>query len=159
MLKRTHLLGWRRFLDKHKSRRKRPNDNNPDMNQGPVEWLPRPVRFTWAHVDELQQWSMRKQLDADYDELNKFRDFHREWSQHPTRPVLGDYEPKMPRKIYKDNHVARVRFLYRWHRANSPKHWLWLPRTGSAPERRAHASDYPENWKVLRDADLQRSSR
>lgn len=140
-----------------RTRKTKATDNTPDTTRGPVEWLPRPVRMTWQQLDELQQWSMRKQLDENYEDINKIRDYQREWGQHPPRPVLGDYEPKFPRRIFKDNHIARVRFMYRWHRANSPDNWLWLPRTGQSAERRAHRTDYPENWKVLRDASMVRS--
>ncbi len=157
MLRRT-VSAFGRFNRMKRNRKVRPTDNTPDTSAA-VEWLPRPVRMSWGQLRELQDWSMRRQLENDYTDVNKMRDIQREWGQHPPRPVLGDTEPKMPRGVYKDNHVARVRFLYRWHRANSPNNWLWLPRTGRAPERRAHASDYPENWKVLRDADLHRARR
>ena len=157
MLRRTTVRPVGRLRDRYKSRRTKPTDNNPDMTRGAVEWLPRPVRLTYSHVNELQEWSMRQQLDGDYTEINHMRNVQREWGQHPPRPMLGDAEPSLPKGIWKDNHIARTRFLIRWHRANSPNHWMWLPKTGAAPERRQHASDYSENWKVLRDADQQRS--
>jgi hypothetical protein len=146
-------------LVQRKKFRNKPSENTPAWDKGPVEWLPRPVRMPYQTLDELRDWVMRRTLDNNYDDINAFRNVQREWGQHPPRPVLGDFEPKFPKKVYKDNHVARKRFLYRWHRANSPMHWLWLPRTGQAPERRGHASDYPENWKVLRDGDAQRIGR
>lgn len=133
-----------------------PSDNSAAVDRGPVEWLPRPVRLPYSTLDELRDWMMRSTLDNKYEDFNRFRDLQREWGQHPPRPMLGDAEPKFPKKVVKDNHKSRRRFLYRWHRANSPNQWLWLPKAGTVPERRSHAADYPEHWKVHRDADAAR---
>ena len=102
---------------------------------------------------------MRETLDGKTAEFNTIRDMHREWSQHPRRPVLGDVEPKFPRNVYKMNHRAKSRFIYRWQKANSPNHWVWMPR-GAAAGGDIHRSDpaqYPENWKTMRDADARAS--
>ena len=128
----------------------RPSDNSPSYDKGPVEWLPRPVRLTWSTVDDLQQWMIRQTLDGKQEEFDKVRELQRQWHQHPQRPVLGDVEPRFPRMVYKDNHKAKRRFIIRWHRANSPNQWLWLPRTGNAPEHRARVEDYPEYWNKRR---------
>ena len=133
-------------------RASRASDNTPLYDKGPVEWIPRPARLAVSTIDETTAWMMRQTLDGDMTEINKIRDLHREWSQMPKRPVLGDTEPRLPNGVYKDNHVARRRFLYRWHKGNSPNHWMWMPKSGFAPERRQHASDYPENWRQMRDA-------
>jgi hypothetical protein len=130
----------------------KPSDNTSAYDKGAVEWLPRPVRLTHTTIEGMQQLMMRQQLDAHYEEINKIRDLHRQWSQHPTRPVLGDVEPKFPRGVYKDAHQAKRRFVTRWHRANAPNNWLWMPRATHAPEHRATSSDYPEQWKAMRDA-------
>ena len=151
------MLRVSQLLAKSKVRKGRPSDNTPAWDKGPVEWLPRPVRMPYSTLDELRNWVTRAQLDQQYDELNKLRDTQRDWGRQPQRPVLGDYEPRFPKKVYKDNHIARRRFLFRWHRANTPLQWMWLPRAGNA-ERRAHAGDYPENWKTMRDADALRVS-
>jgi hypothetical protein len=143
---------------KKAKRASRASDNTPLYDKGPVEWIPRPARLPVTTIDAARNWMMRQTLDGDMTEINRLRDVHREWAQMPLRPVLGDVEPKLPLGVYKDNHIARRRFLYRWHKGNSPNHWMWLPKTGFAPERRQHASDYPENWKVQRDAAKLRSS-
>ena len=127
-------------------RKGRASDNTPAYDKGPVEWLPRPVRLSWTTVDETRDWMIRQTLDGKTEEFDKIRDIQRQWHQHPQRPVLGDVEPKFPRMVYKDNHSARRRFITRWHRANTPNQWLWLPRTGNADYHRARVEDYPEYW-------------
>lgn len=128
------------------ARKGRPSDNSPVFDKGPVEWLPRPVRLTFSTIDAAREFIMRQTLDGKTEEVDKIRELQRQWHQHPQRPVLGDCEPKFPRMVYKDNHHARRRFIIRWHRANTPNQWLWLPRTGNAPEHRARLEDYPEYW-------------
>lgn len=129
-------------------RKGKPGDNTPiyDNIRGPVEWLPRPVRLPWSTVDEARDWMMRATLDGQTAEFDNIRELQRQWGQMPLRPVLGDVEPKFPRQVYKDNHQARRKFILRWHKANSPNVWQWLPRTGNAPEHRANVHEYPEYW-------------
>ena len=147
----------RRGIGRHNKMRSKPSDNTPWYDKGLVEWIPRPVRITTSTLDDLRDWVMRQTLDGKVDEIQKVRDLHREWSHHPMRPVLGDVEPKLPKNIYKRNHRAYRLFKYRWHKANSPNNWAWLPRTGVPPHLRTHAVDYPENWKAMRDAQKLRS--
>ena len=150
-------------------------DNTPitDNKVGPVEWIPRPVRMTYQTIYELQDIIMRQQLDGAYQDINRVRDMHRQWGGGmPMKPALGDVEPKFPRGVYKHGHIAHVRFKYRWHKANSPNHWAWLPgRPGgispaatAADESRSQTkanssdgtemrwqanSDAPENWQRI----------
>ena len=131
---------------KRMARKGRASDNTPLYDRGPVEWMPRPVRMPWSTIDETRDWMMRATLDGNTDEFDKLRDMQRTWHQHPARPVLGDVEPKFPKMVYKENHQARRKFIIRWHKANSPNQWLWLPRTGNAPEHRARNDEYPEYW-------------
>ena len=127
-------------------------DNTPLWDKGPVEWIPRPIRITYATIDELQQTIMRQTIDGKWDDINRVREAHRQWSQTPLKPVLGDVEPKFPRGVYKHSHLAHTRFKYRWHKANHPMQWGWLPKTGKSPHRWSLNGDNAENWKVLRSA-------
>ena len=136
--------------------RSKVSDNVPWFDKGPVEWIPRPVRLPWSTVDDVRNWMMRETLDGHTAEFHKIRELHREWSQHPKRPVLGDLEPKFPSFLYKRNHRAKSKFIYRWQKANSPNHWLWMPRDAAHQTlHRKLPAEFPENWKAMRDADLQ----
>lgn len=138
----------------HKAPRiaRKATDNTPVWDKGPVEWIPRPVRIPYATIDELQTAVMRQQLDGKWDDINRIREAHRQWGQTPLKPVLGDVEPKFPRGVYKNSHLVHARFKYRWHKANNPTQWAWLPKAGNSPHRWPMGGDYPENWKVLREA-------
>nr|CCC95613.1 unnamed protein product [Trypanosoma congolense IL3000] len=113
----THTKPKRTGFGRCNKMRSKPSDNVAWYDKGPVEWLPRPVRLTYDHLDQLQQWMMRATLDGRTEEFNYIRDLHREWSQHPLMPVLGDVEPKFPLNLFKQNHKAKKRFLVRWHKA------------------------------------------
>lgn len=131
--------------------RSKPSDNVAWYDKGPVEWLPRPVRITYLQLDALRDWMMKATIEGRHDSFDTIRSLQREWSQHPLMPVLGDVEPKFPLNLYKQNHRAKRRFLLRWHKANSPQHWLWAPRgpAVSSPLHWQTPSQYPENWKAL----------
>lgn len=132
--------------------KKKLGDTAPQFDKGPIEWLPRPVKLAYYHIDELRDWMMRETLDGKTDEFNKLRELQREWGQHPLRPVLGDVEPRLPKNLFKANHIARRRFLLRWHKANHPLNWAWLPRTATHPETPLHRispAQFPENWKSM----------
>ncbi|EPY37550.1 hypothetical protein AGDE_05671 [Angomonas deanei] len=148
--------------------RSKPSDNTALYDKGPVEWIPRPVRLTYAQLDQLRDFMMRETLHPNQninqnatnfhqnnnnnntcsEVVTEIRRLHHEWSGHPLLPVLGDSEPRFPHNLYKQNHRARHRFIVRWHKANSPQHWLWLPR-GQAMER-----VWPESWRQYRQKSL-----
>lgn len=132
--------------------RSKVSDNVPWYDKGPVEWIPRPVRLPYSTIDEAREWVMRQQLDGNHEPFNVMRKMMQEWSQHPKLPVLGDIEPKFPRGYFKRSHKIHQKFQYRWHKANSPNNWLWLPREGTDPLHWSSPVEYPENWKTLRDA-------
>lgn len=148
----THPKPKRGGFGRLNKMRSKPSDNTAWYDKGPVEWLPRPVRLTYSHLDQLRDWMMRETLDGKTEEFNKIRDLHREWGQHPLMPVLGDVEPKFPRNLFKNNHRAKRRFLLRWQKANSPNNWMWLPRGSQVPTppHRSNASQYPESWQLMR---------
>jgi hypothetical protein len=138
---------------KRKTVAMRATDNTPAFNKGPVEWMPRPVHITYGLIEELQDKVMRQQLDGDQSDINQARHFMQDWGQHPKKPMLGDQDPKLPKGVFKANHIAYRRFVYRFHKANPPEDWLWLPR-GNAENtgRWMQVFEYPENWKELRKA-------
>lgn len=138
----------RRGFGRNNKIRSKAGDNNPYYDRGPVEWIPRPVRLTYSTIDQVREWMIRETLDGKTAEFNNIRDLHRQWSQHPKRPVLGDVEPRFPKQVYKQAHRIRQKFLYRWHKANSPDHWMWMPKEPGALHRKTGA-DYPENWQAL----------
>ncbi|KAH9598004.1 hypothetical protein LSM04_000554 [Trypanosoma melophagium] len=156
----THPRPRRSGFGRNNKMRSKPSDNVAWYDKGPVEWLPRPVRLTASHNDQLRQWMMRATLDGNTDAIHAVRELHREWSQHPLMPVLGDVEPKFPLNLFKQNHKAKKRFLIRWHKANTPVNWLWMPRgpTVLTPLHRTNPAQYPENWKqmVRRKAAIER---
>eukprot|EP00758_Cryptobia_borreli_P008964 Tbor_TRINITY_DN5431_c1_g3::TRINITY_DN5431_c1_g3_i1::g.24774::m.24774 len=128
-------------------------DNVAQYDKGPVEWIPRPVRLTYANLDDLRNWMMQETVQGKTDEFTKIRELHREWSQHPMRPVLGDVDPRLPKNLFKASHIARRRFLMRWHKANHPLHWGWLPKPSQGVETPLHrtlAAQFPENWRAMR---------
>lgn len=155
----THPKPKRGGLGRNNKMRSKPSDNVAWYDKGPVEWLPRPVRLTYEHLDQLRDWMMRETLSGSTTEFNRIRELHREWSQHPLMPVLGDVEPKFPLNLFKQNHRAKHRFLVRWHQANTPANWLWMPRgpataptadePASLPLHRSSPAQFPENWKQL----------
>lgn len=128
-------------------------DTTPQFDKGPVEWMPRPVKLSYQHIDELRDWMMRETIDGRNDHFHKVKELQREWSQHPLRPVLGDVEPKLPKGLFKKNHVAKSRFLLRWHKANHPLHWMWMPRPSTGALTPLHydsPAKYADNWKELK---------
>ncbi|ORC91370.1 uncharacterized protein TM35_000063750 [Trypanosoma theileri] len=159
----THQRPRRSGFGRNNKMRSKPSDNVAWYDKGPVEWLPRPVRLTPNHNDQLRQWMMRATLDGNTDAFQHIRELHREWSQHPLMPVLGDVEPKFPLNLFKQNHKAKKRFLIRWHKANTPVNWLWMPRgpTVLTPLHRTNPAQYPENWKqmVRRKATAERQQQ
>lgn len=148
----THKKPARTGVGRENKMRSKPSDNVAWYDKGPVEWLPRPVRITYGQLDSLREWMMRETLDGKHEAFHNIRGLHREWSQHPLLPVLGDVEPKFPLNLYKQNHRAKRRFLLRWHKANSPQHWLWAPRGSDAPTplHWQSPSQFPELWKQQR---------
>ncbi|CUF77766.1 Hypothetical protein, putative [Bodo saltans] len=129
--------------------RSKASDNTAWYDKGPVEWLPRPVRLSYDTIDQLRDWMMRETLDGRTEEFIKAREIHREWSQHPKMPVLGDVEPRFPHNLFKMNHRAGKRFLVRWHKANSPNNWMWMPKPSQGAVTPLHHSSpahYPESW-------------
>lgn len=148
----THPRPTRHGVGRENKMRSKPSDNVAWYDKGPVEWLPRPVRITYAQIDALRDWMMRETLDGKHEAFHHIRALHREWSQHPLLPVLGDVEPKFPLNLYKQNHRAKRRFLIRWHKANSPIHWLWAPRGSGVPTPLHYQNpiQYPEMWRYYR---------
>lgn len=145
----THPFPKRTGFGRLNKMRSKPGDNVAWYDKGPVEWLPRPVRLTYGQLDELRDWMMRETLEVKTEEFHRARELHREWSQHPKMPVLGDVEPRFPKNLFKTNHRAKRRFLLRWHKANSPNNWMWMPRPSQgAPTPLHHNSvaQYPESW-------------
>lgn len=129
--------------------RSKPSDNTAWYDKGPVEWLPRPVRLSYDTLDQLRDWMMRETLDGKTEEFVKVREINREWSQHPKMPVLGDVEPRFPHNLFKLNHRASKRFLLRWHKANSPNNWMWMPKPSqgvATPLHHSSPAQYPESW-------------
>lgn len=148
----THPLPKRSGLGRNNKMRSKPSDNVAWYDKGPVEWLPRPVRLTYDHLDQLRDWMMRTTLDGQTTaQFTPIREMQREWSQHPLMPVLGDVEPKFPLNLYKQNHRAKHRFLVRWHKANHPLNWHWMPRGVGVetPLHRTSPSQFPENWRQM----------
>lgn len=147
----THPKPKRNGMGRENKMRSKPSDNVAWYDKGPVEWLPRPVRLTYDQLDQLRDWMMKETIAGRAEEFNKIRHLHREWSQHPLMPVLGDVEPKFPLNLYKQNHRAKRRFLVRWHKANSPTYWMWMPRGPAVvtPLHRASPSQFPEQWRQL----------
>ena len=145
----THPKPKRNGFGRLNKLRSKPGDNVAWYDKGPVEWLPRPVRLTYDQLDQLRDWMMRETVDGRTEEFDKIRDLHREWAQHPRMPALGDVEPKFPKNLFKSNHRAKKRFLVRWHKANSPDHWKWLPRgsSGPTPLHYTSHSQFPEHWQ------------
>lgn len=148
----THPRPTRHGVGRENKMRSKPSDNVAWYDKGPVEWLPRPVRITYGQLDALRDWMMRETIDGKYEAFHHIRALHREWSQHPLLPVLGDVEPKFPLNLYKQNHRAKRRFLIRWHKANSPQHWLWAPRGAGVvtPLHYQNPVQYPEMWRSYR---------
>jgi hypothetical protein len=122
-------------------------DNKSFYDKGEVEWFPRPIHWSWKMVHDVNNTVMRMQLDGEMAEVEKFRELHTKWSQHPLKPMLGDAEPRFPRGIVKDKHCNYRKFKYRWHKANSPNTWKWLPTAGSSPYHREAPKMYPEYWR------------
>lgn len=148
----THPAPRRGGVGRANKMRSKPSDNVAWYDKGPVEWLPRPVRLTYDHLDGLRDWMMRETLNGGQSgEFARIRELHREWSQHPLMPVLGDVEPKFPLNLFKQNHRAKHRFLVRWHKANTPTNWMWMPRgpTVATPLHRSSPQEFPENWRQL----------
>eukprot|EP00796_Vickermania_ingenoplastis_P008099 gene8099-5635_t len=145
----THPRPTRHGFGRENKMRSKPSDNVAWYDKGPVEWLPRPVRITYRQLDELRDWMMKDTLQGKTESFHTIRAMHREWSQHPLMPVLGDVEPKFPLNLYKQNHRAKRRFLLRWHKANSPQHWLWCPRGPgvATPLHYQSPSQFPEHWE------------
>eukprot|EP00760_Papus_ankaliazontas_P025238 PhM_4_TR2551/c0_g1_i1/m.2926 len=146
MLQRCRVLskGGRKVKGNFKSRT---SDNTPTYDLD-VEWLPRPARLGYYHLDEVRDWMMRETLDGKTEQFDYVRQLHRTWGGVPAIPVLGDTEPRFPVGVQKRNHSAPRKFLTKWHRANHPGIWLnrWLiPR---APwhheERTMHSDHYPK---------------
>eukprot|EP00759_Apiculatamorpha_spiralis_P052745 PhF_6_TR5998/c0_g1_i1/m.8653 len=140
------MLRQSQFFLAKKVTKARPSDSTP-MYELDVEWLPRPSRLGYYHIDDAREWMMRETLDgtgtATFDHI---RTLHKTWGGAPCLPALGDAEPKFPRGVYKYTHGAPKKFLTRWHKANHPNVWLnrWLmPR---APwhftERTLHADHF-----------------
>ncbi|CCW69219.1 unnamed protein product [Phytomonas sp. Hart1] len=147
----THPHPRRTGFGRDNKMRSKPSDNVAWYDKGPVEWLPRPVRLTHDHLDRLRAWMMRETLEGRTEAFDRIRALHREWSQHVLMPVLGDVEPRFPTNLFKQNHCAKRRFLVRWHKANTPEHWVWMPRGPAmvTPLHRSHPSQFPENWRQL----------
>lgn len=147
----THEKPRRSGFGRNNKMRSKVSDNVAWYDKGPVEWLPRPVRLTYDQIDQLRDWMMRETLDGKTEEFFKIRELHRDWAQHPKLPALGDVEPKFPKNLFKQNHRAKKRFLVRWHKANSPNNWMWLPRGSVSPTplHWASAAQYPENWRTF----------
>ena len=53
--------------------RSKPGDNVAWYDKGPVEWLPRPVRLSYEHLDKARDWVMRETLDGRYEQINVIR--------------------------------------------------------------------------------------